>query len=267
MTHPLAIAAQTLALPPNQMVEVAARAGFEMVGFKHGPDWSDDLIRALRGDLDASGVSLLDIEALRLVPDVDWGQVERLLDAAASLGAANVLVVGQDPDRAGVIASYARACEMAGQRGLRAALEPMPFRDVVTLADALEVIAAVDHPAAALLLDNHHLARSGGSPADLARVPSDLIPYAQICDAPAEPLGFTTETLMQDALTRRCLPGDGALPLAAFVAALPAGTPLSVEILTGALRDAYPSPLEYARAIRSAATSVAEARSVHEEPI
>ena len=252
-TGPLGIAAQTLALPPAGMIEVAAGAGFEMVGLKFNADWTDALVADLRRRLDGEGVALLDVEAVRLLPEMDWESTGRLIEAAGSLGARAVLVTGQDPEPSRAAESYRRVCELAGAAGLRAALEPMPFRDTATLADALALIAELGHPAAALLPDNHHLSNAGDTPADLARVDPALIAYAQICDAPAEPSGRTREALMQDALIRRVLPGDGALPIADFLVALPPGTPVSVEILSSELRASYPSPLAYARAIRRAA--------------
>ncbi|HWO05672.1 MAG TPA: hypothetical protein VNQ54_12810, partial [Methylomirabilota bacterium] len=72
--------------------------------------------------------------------------------------------------------------------------------------------------------------RSGGIPAHIGQVDPALLRYAQICDASADvPAPTDTRALIREARTGRLLPGEGALPLAELVAALPAGVPLAIE--------------------------------------
>ena len=68
----------------------------------------------------------------------------------------------------------------------------------------------------------------------LTATPSVGVPpyfrYAQICDASADMPGpGDTPALIREARTGRLLPGEGALPLAELVAALPDTLPLAVE--------------------------------------
>jgi hypothetical protein len=64
----------------------------------------------------------------------------------------------------------------------------------------------------------------------VAAVDVALFRYAQICDAVAEmPRPDDAPALIREARTGRLLPGEGALPLAALVAALPPDLPLAVE--------------------------------------
>jgi hypothetical protein len=53
----------------------------------------------------------------------------------------------------------------------------------------------------------------------------------------------------------RLLPGDGELPLRAFLAALPAGIPISVEAPVLSLQETL-TPVEFARLAREAVASV-----------
>ena len=53
----------------------------------------------------------------------------------------------------------------------------------------------------------------------------------------------------------RLLPGDGELPLRAFLAALPAGIPVSVEAPVLSLQKAL-SPVQFARRARAAVANV-----------
>ena len=89
--------------------------------------------------------------------------------------------------------------------------------------------------------------------ADLARVPRELLPYAQFCDAPAkrpDPADFGA--VIEDAIDLREQCGHGALPLAEMYKALPPGIPLSIELRSKALREGFPDPGERARAVAEA---------------
>ncbi|MGH7346303.1 MAG: sugar phosphate isomerase/epimerase, partial [Candidatus Rokuibacteriota bacterium] len=81
-----------------------------------------------------------------------------------------------------------------------------------------------------ILIDALHFSRSGGLPAHVKLVDPALLRYAQICDASLDMPGPTdTPALIREARTGRLLPGEGVLPLAELVAALPAGAPLAIE--------------------------------------
>src|SRR5207253_7712709 len=80
-----------------------------------------------------------------------------------------------------------------------------------------------------------------------------------ICDASADMPGPTdTPALIREARTGRLLPGEGVLPLAELVAALPAGAPLAIEAPCGATAD-LPAPDRAKRAF-PALSALTEAR-------
>jgi len=65
-----------------------------------------------------------------------------------------------------------------------------------------------------------------------------LFRYAQICDAgPDMPGPGDTPALIREARTGRLLPGEGVLPLAELIAALPATVPLAIEAPNRATAD------------------------------
>src|SRR5207249_1674731 len=102
-----------------------------------------------------------------------------------------------------------------------------------TLADAVRVVDRAGRPEGAVLVDALHLQRSGGTPADVAALAPQRLPYCQLCDAPAEPVWsggaqVLTEApadalavALTEARTGRLMPGDGELPLRDLVDALP----------------------------------------------
>jgi sugar phosphate isomerase/epimerase len=109
---------------------------------------------------------------------------------------------------------------------------------VRTLAHAVDVVARSKRANASVLIDALHFSRSGGLPAHVAEVDPSLFRYAQICDAGPDMPGLTdTPALIREARTGRLLPGEGVLPLAELVAALPAGLPLAIEAPCRATAD------------------------------
>ena len=234
---------------PLETIHAAAAAGFDAVGLWVEPAiWTAQTTRDCRAALAATGLELLDVEVVWLKPGAADPDHARCIDIGAELGARHVLVVSSDPDMAGNAAKLSALCTHAEAAGMRVALEFGLFTAVKTIADALAVIAATDHPLAALLIDPLHLARSGGTPADVAAVPRALLPYAQFCDAAATgPTADDPAAIIREALDERLQTGAGALPLAALLEALPADIPLSVELRSKPLRDGWPDAAARAR--------------------
>jgi sugar phosphate isomerase/epimerase len=114
------------------------------------------------------------------------------------------------------------------------------------------VVERAAHPAGSVLVDALHLRRSGGSPADLAALPPERLPYGQLCDAPLEPVWPDEQVAIAESRGGRLLPGDGELPLRELIDVLPPGSALSVEAPVAALADR--SPAERASRAFAAAT-------------
>jgi sugar phosphate isomerase/epimerase len=243
--RPLSLSHLTvLDAPPPLLVTAAGGAGFGAVGIRVWPAGDEPpypmlndtpVRRETLARLADTGVRVLDVEVLRLLPDTTRDHCLRLLDAGRLLGARAVLVIGNDPDRERLVDRYAEVCAAAGERGLRACLEFMIFSAVKTLADAVRLVEQAAHPAGAVLVDALHLRRAGGTPADVAALAHDLLPYAQLCDGPAAPVRPPEAVALAEARTGRLLPGDGELPLRALIDALPADAALAVEAPVTAL--------------------------------
>ncbi len=233
---------------PLETIDAAEAGGFDAVGlWIEPPKWTPGLLRDTRARLEASGLELLDVEVVWLKPGPPDPQHLRCLDIGMELGAKHVLVVSSDPDESATAARLAALCAHAAPSGMRVALEFGLFTEVKTLAQALRVIGAVRHPAVALLVDPLHLARSGGTPGDVAQVPPALLSYAQFCDAAAAgPRLDDAAGIIAEAVDGRLQTGTGALPLVELLRVLPAGIPLSIELRSRALREAHPDPRQRA---------------------
>jgi sugar phosphate isomerase/epimerase len=250
MTRPLSLAHLTvLDTTPPELVSVAAAAGFRTIGIRltappsvgippydilsNGP-----LLRETLGRLKETGISVLDTEFLRFEPDQPVGIPEGFLEVSARLGARHVLVMSAEPDEARTLERFCELCDRAAVYGLRVGLEFAVYTGVRTLAHAVQMVTRSSRPNARVVVDALHFSRSGGLPAHIAGVDPSLFPYAQICDAsPDMPGPGDSPALIREARTGRLLPGEGVLPLAELVAALPDDLPLAVEAPCRATAD------------------------------
>ena len=224
--------------PPLELIDAAAAGGFTHVGLRIVPPVPDPAWHSIVGDqqaeraikqrLAATGVKVLDVEAFWMEPDFSAQGCRPAFALGAALGARYLVVICDDPQRSRAIDNFASLCALAAKFELKPALEFIPYTHVARLADALQIVQAVRSANAGLLIDLLHLSRSGASPADLSRVPPGLVHFAHLCDAPSA-IPATTDKLRREARGERLYPGEGELPIAAFLAALPPGTPVAVE--------------------------------------
>ncbi len=236
-------------LPIRRRVEAVAAAGFTGFGIRHG-----DLLRveadpgfpAFRRMLDDHGLRILELEFLEgwfLPPGEPRAASDRaradLLRAAESLGARHIKV-GADfaggPFEAERMAPHlAELARQAADAGTRIALEPMPFTDVRTPFQGLELVDLVDHPAAGLCLDIWHVERAGVRVAAVASIPGHRIVAVELDDAPRQP----EQALLPDTFAGRRFPGEGDFDVSGFVAAIRAtgfDGAFGVEMLSTAFR-------------------------------
>jgi sugar phosphate isomerase/epimerase len=250
-------------VPRPTALSVAAAVGVRRVCLRlapaHDGDPVPDVLREpggvsrLRRQVDDAGLGVLDVEVLRLRPEDEVRDHERTLEAAAELGAAHVLVIGNDPDEDRTAERLAALCEVAEPLGVRPVLEFMAFTAVPDLAACCRVVERAGRRPG-VLVDPLHLARSGGSPEDVARVAPDLVPYAQFCDA-AGPRPRSNAGLAAEARERRRPPGSGELPLVDVVRALPPRAPLALEV-PGPPAELASEPERWARQLLDGTRSV-----------
>jgi sugar phosphate isomerase/epimerase len=235
--RPLALAHLTvLGVSPPALFDLAAAAGYASVGLRTHPAAPGGIVYPLeqgqvlpwRRALADAGLRLNDIEFVPLTPQLRVADLAPMLARAGELGAQRLNVSGDDADTARLVDTFGAVCDLAAGSGLVVELEFMRFRTIGTLAQALAVVQAAARPNGRVLVDLLHLARSGGTPDDLRAAPAEWLGSVQVCDAPAADPGDAGA--VAEAREGRLMPGDGALPLHAALAALPADAPLSVEV-------------------------------------
>lgn len=179
-----------LDLSPPELLAVAATAGFDTVGLRISPAGPRDmpfplvtdanLLHLTQRQMRATGVTVLDIEVVRLGAATSIEALAPVIDTAEKLGARFMVVSSDDPDHDRLADKFARLCAEASPAALRPVLEFMPYSSVKTLADAVQIVAG---SRGGVLVDALHAQRSGAAPGDLANVNPTLLPYVQLCDA------------------------------------------------------------------------------------
>lgn len=245
---------------PERFVRTAAAAGWPACGVWFDADtWSDATTAAVRQAFDDTGIVPVDMEVIRMGTDLDQG--ERLVDAAAAIGARNILTISAHTEPGATAERLVELQERAAPAGIRVCLEFMRFTAVRTLADAIAIVEMTGSDRIGILVDLLHLHRSGGSVDDVRAADPARFPYAQWCDAPTEPRGWETREIIVDALDDRCAPGEGGLDALGFPALFAPEVPMSMEVRSRALRDAFPDPTDRAAQLlartRAAAASTA----------
>ena len=235
---------------PAETAAAAVAAGWPAVGIWVDPKtWTAAVAAEVRSRTVDAGVVILDVEVVWLQPGLDDPDHFRIIDAGAAIGARNVLVVSSDPDAGATAAKLRRLVDHGTERGLRVCLEFGMFTAIRGLGPALDIIERSGSDAG-VLIDPLHFARTESSLEDLRAVDPRRIPYAQFCDGPA--VGAPAddfEAIIHEALDVRLDVGAGEFPLAAIRDALPPETPLSIELRSKAVRDAWSDATDRARAV------------------
>jgi 4-hydroxyphenylpyruvate dioxygenase len=150
-----------------------------------------------------------------------FARAERKFDVMAELGC-DLLMVCSDvsPDARGGIdraaADFRELGERAAKRGMRVAYEALSWgKHVNDYRDAWEIVRRADHPAVGLVLDSFHILARGTDLSAIRAVPKDRIFLVQMADAPRLEMDYLSWSRHY-----RCFPGQGELPVDAFMDAL-----------------------------------------------
>ncbi|QZY51062.1 sugar phosphate isomerase/epimerase family protein [Leucobacter tenebrionis] len=248
-----------LHLEPDELVRVAAAAGYDFVGIRvRGATPAEriadlspgsSMSRAVLAALDETGLRVEDIEFLALDGNVGRETWMPMLEAGAALGARSLTVAGVDPDEARLTAALSELVGDARGFGILPAIEPISYNAVSSVSHATRIARAAG---AGVLLDPLHLRRAD-TPADvlaeLAAAPDSatIVRMLQLCDAPFAtpealvidgplPRGMTADGEPRKVESRalRLPPGEGDLPLAEMLA-LFADRPVGLEVPNGPL--------------------------------
>lgn len=230
------------------IVHAAADAGFELIGLDLGTVdaylTAGGSLSELAGILRDTGLAVTDVVALSLQPDRDpedlaarLAGVIRAVEAPLCVGA-----VAAPGDVRRAVDGFRAGLGPIASAGARLAVEFGGYMGLRTLDEAVAVCEQLGWDRAGVLLDSYQCARAG-TPIDAIRaLERDQIALVQFADASGpSPSG---EALVTESRHHRLLPGDGELPLRAFLDAVVGvgyAGPLVAEVLSDKLRRSDPS--------------------------
>jgi len=248
-----------LGMNPVDHVRLAAELGCSNVSmglsqlhinpYGHAP-WSlaDDpaLRRELKAALADTGVGIAIGEGMRVRAEAGAEGFSGAMDLMAELGARAINAVSMDAAADYVLAQMAILRDMARARGMGFSIEFCPG---FTIGDLPTAVAAARQLDCTVLIDSMHFYRSGGRTKQISALDPALVGHCQLSDVPMAGSG----AYMQEAMIARLPPGEGGLPLRDFVAALPAGTTIGIEVPNLAMaQDGRPQREVVAQIVRAA---------------
>jgi sugar phosphate isomerase/epimerase len=226
----------TVQHPLERVLAAAAGAGFRGVAL----DWftlreaerAGTCLHDVANRVRDLGLVVTDLSAMGLGQDArtDERVSASMAQRCAVLGIPLCALVLSVPPSPSMDDRVSRVAEVFAAGGVRLALEFVPYTAVRTLAEARAVCERVGYGRCGVLVDTWHLARSGGTPADLADLGSHEIACVQLADAAPE----AADDLADESRRSRLLPDDGVVDFPAVAAALTnAGYdgPLGTEVL------------------------------------
>lgn len=210
-------------------IEAAADAGYAAIGLYLGR-WArlrsdPDAVRSIDAALDRTGLVVANIEVVRGWADPDRANEDCLAqeslayEMADRFGCRYLQAIG---DYTGSIAEasagFGALCDRAGEHGLLVGLEWVPsMTNIETAATAAEIVVGADRANGGFCVDSWHLTRSTNDVDDIRRLPGDKIFSVQLNDGTIEP---QHDDYLEDCLSNRVPPGDGAFALVDIVKAL-----------------------------------------------
>jgi sugar phosphate isomerase/epimerase len=228
-----------LSLAPPEMVEVAARTGCRTVGLRliqvtettPGYPLMDNkpMMQATKAAMAATGIGVLDIEFVRITPEIEVASLEPFLASGTELGARYVITSPYDSDLARLADRLAAISDLASQYEMRATLEFFPWTVVPDLCSALRMVEAAERPELGILVDTLHFNRSASRLEQLDQIPAARLPFVHVCDAPVQD-SYTAEELLHAGRAERLPPGEGGIDIKGILSHMPQDIPVALEV-------------------------------------
>ena len=228
-----------IVLSPPELIRLAARSGYKSVGLRllavnpesPGYPLMDDpaAMRATKAAIADTGVEVMDIEFVRITPEIDVKALEPFVAAGAELGAKYVITAPYEPDHARLSDRLGAISDLCGGYGMRAVLEFFPWTDVPDLGTAAKVVQRTGREECGILVDTLHYARGASMPEQFQGLAPSRFPFVHVCDAPAG-MSWTREELFHAGRVERLPPGEGGIDIKGILQHLPPNIPVALEV-------------------------------------
>jgi sugar phosphate isomerase/epimerase len=262
--RPLALHQLTAAeVSPVELVSIADTVGCQHVCvFAYLPvpnlpfqTVTPEIVPELLSLIAHTGVTVTNIESFPLSEEIDVESFCPALDLGARIGAKRVVTIVFDTVQARAAEKVARLCDLAAERDMDVGLSVEGLTPgCASLETGRDLLRLADRPNLGLGLDCLHLVRTGTTMDEVAALPAEAFAYAQLCDG--GDLAVRSDYLPE--VFERMVPGEGVFPIAAFLDALPAATPVDIEVPSAILQQNGVPAVERARRAAEASRAALE---------
>lgn len=279
-----AIHLTALNLKPEDLAIQAHRAGYSAIGIRINPISKGSVaypykagsaeIKAFKNLLNDLGMRVQGVDGFALNSFTDPMQFQAIFDTCGELGIKSLClcICGDAPNKEIFASMFGKLCDMAAPYRFRIDLGFMAWRTIDTLEQAYELVKLADRKNGNIAVDSLHLYRSGGTAADIDKVPARFLGDIHFCDAvrtppidikliqmvrevranldstSGTPKGF--EGLVREAREGRLLSGDRERPLVDFIKHMPRSCAFGVEVPVPGLDSQTVLNLSYAHSVR-----------------
>jgi sugar phosphate isomerase/epimerase len=182
-----------------------------------------DVLKALAD----RGITVDGVEFFPILAAIDLEEYKRGLALGRELGATRAVTHVIDTDKARAVDNLGKVADAAQAEGLSLGIEFTPTTPGCrTIQEGVWFVDQVGRANLGLGVDALHLIRGGGSAGDVAKVAPRYIVNSQICDGH----GLQATASYMEEVHNREMPGKGDFPLHDIFNAVPAATPLEIEI-------------------------------------
>ena len=231
---------------PVSQIKIAKEAGYDYVSLRtipmhlpgepeFLPQKDPELFDAIKKALKEYDMPLMDIELARVRPDLDIEEYRPAFEAAAKLGATDVLGSIWSRDKAWYTDTAGKVADYAAEFGLKFNIEFLPWAGVRNLQEDITLVDKLGRDNVYVMVDTLHAGRAGVTAEELARTPRKYFNFIHLCDGPAGPDGdpvldnIKDDLMLYTAREARFYPGEGVMDIAGMVKAMP-NIPLSIEL-------------------------------------
>ena len=231
---------------PVSQIRIAKEAGYDYVSLRtipmhlpgepeFLPQKDPELFDAIQKALREYDMPLMDIELARVRPDLDIEEYRPAFEAAARLGATDVLGSIWSRDKAWYTDTAGKVADYAAEFGLKFNIEFLPWAGVRNLQEDITLVDKLGRDNVFVMVDTLHAGRAGVTAEELARTPRKYFNFIHLCDGPAGPDGdpvldnIKDDLMLYTAREARFYPGEGVMDIAGMVKAMP-NIPLSIEL-------------------------------------
>ena len=231
---------------PVSQIRIAKEAGYDFVSLRtipmhlQGepeflPDQDPVLFEAIRNALKEYDIPLMDIELARVYDETEFEVFKPAFEAAAALGATDVLGSIWTRNRAKYTENAGKVADLAKSFGLNYNIEFLPWAGVRNLQECITLIDDIGRDNAFVMVDTLHAGRAGVTASELKRTPAKYFHFMHLCDGGPGPDGdpvldnIKDSLMLETAREKRLYPGEGCMDIYGMVNALPV-LPLSIEL-------------------------------------